>query len=88
MSREEDLTQKNNRWGDWLKDGRITEKQVSLLVLSDIALSLAKIADSLESPIRIEEVKAAPTYYTYFDPNKPILNGCIGGNGGRQDAEL
>ena len=88
MSREEDLTQKNNRWADWLKDGRMTEKQVSRLVLSDIALSLAKIADNLERPIMVEEAKRAPSYYAYYDPNAPYSNRGIGGRGGGQeDAE-
>ena len=88
MSRVEDLTQKNNRWADWLKDGRMTEKQVSRLVLSDIALSLAKIADNLERPIMVEEAKRAPSYYAYYDPNAPYSNrGIRAGRGGQEDDE-
>lgn len=81
-----------SRLEESLKAARYAEtretKEAQVVILADIAVSLAKIADSLESPIRIEEVKAAPTYYTYYDPNEPILNRGIGGNGGRQDAEL
>ena len=51
MSRTEDFIAKNNNWADYLKDGRLNEKQVSLCMLSDIALSLAQIADSLAMPV-------------------------------------
>ena len=47
MSRTEDFIAKNNNWADYLKDGRLNEKQVSLCMLSDIALSLAQIADKI-----------------------------------------
>lgn len=47
MSRTEDLTQKNNRLAEDLKNGRLNEKQIMLLTLSDIALSLAQIADKI-----------------------------------------
>lgn len=88
MSRVEDLTQKNNRWANWLKDGRMTEEQISRMVLSDIALSLAKIADNLERPIMVEEAKRAPSYYAYYDLNAPYSNRDIeGGRGGQEDDE-
>lgn len=47
MSRTEDLTQKNNRLAEDLKNGRLNEKQIMLLTLSDIALSLAQIVDKI-----------------------------------------
>lgn len=36
--------------------------------MADIAISLAHIADALESTIKIEEMKLLPTYYTYGEP--------------------
>ena len=49
-------------------------------ILADIAVSLAQIADALEGTIKIEEMKQAPTYYAYYDPNSPIR----GGRGGKE----
>lgn len=47
-------------------------------ILADIAVSLAQIADALEGTIKIEEMKQAPIYYAYNDPNSPIRG--AGGN--------
>lgn len=44
-------------------------------LLADIAISLAHIADALEGTIKIEEMKQAPTYYTYYDPNSSVRGG-------------
>ena len=49
-------------------------------LLADIAISLAHIADALEGAIKIEEMKQAPTYYAYYDPNSPIR----GASGGKE----
>lgn len=49
-------------------------------ILADIAVSLAQIADALEGTIKIEEMKQAPTYYAYYDPNSPIR----GARGGKE----
>lgn len=49
-------------------------------LLADIAISLAHIADALEGTIKIEEMKQAPTYYAYYDPNSPIR----GASGGKE----
>ena len=49
-------------------------------LLADIAISLAHVADALEGTIKIEEMEQAPTYYTYYDPNSPVL----GAKGGKK----
>lgn len=49
-------------------------------ILADIAVSLAQIADALAGTIKIEQMKQAPTYYAYYDPNSPVR----GGRGGKE----
>ena len=46
----------------------------------DDLISRQAAIDALEGTIKIEEMKQAPTYYAYYDPNSPIR----GASGGKE----